>query len=254
MDPYLERPGLWPEVHHQLISDCFVQLQPLIAPRYIARITPYVLFESIDLAPARLAIPDVGVYQRTPAEVSSGTALIEAPSLVLAARMDIPTRYARIEIRSVASGELVTAIEILSPANKRPGPDGADGYEKKRQELFKSSAKLLEIDLLRGGQRPQLASPLPEFPYFVFLSRPERRPDIEIWPCALDKPLPVVPVPLRLPDLPVPLDLRGALRRIYQTARYDAQIDYREPPPPPDLTPSDAAWLAEHLRARGLRD
>lgn len=253
MDPYLERASLWPEVHHQLITDFFAQIQPLIAPSYIARITPYTTFESIELAPLRVAIPDLGIYQRTPLEASGGTSLIEAPPLVLPAKMDIPTRYGRIEVRSVATGELITAIELLSPANKRPGLDGADAYEKKRQELFKSTANLLEIDLLRGGQRPQLASPLPAAPYFVFLSRPERRPDIEIWPCPLQKPLPRVPVPLRSPDQPVPLDLTAAITRIYQTARYNFQLDYRADPPPPELPAEEAAWLDGQLREKGLR-
>jgi hypothetical protein len=41
-----------------------------------------------------------------------------------------------IEIRTVNNRELVTAIALLSPANKRPRLDGADAYEKKRQEIF----------------------------------------------------------------------------------------------------------------------
>ena len=253
MDPYLEQPGLWPEIHHQLITAIFLQLQPQITPKYIARITPYITFESIDLAPARIAIPDIGIYERDMPGQQVPTALITAPPLVLPAKMELPTRYGRIEIRTLESGELVTSIELLSPANKRPGPDGADAYEKKRQELFKSTANLLEIDLLRGGQRLQLARPLPNNPYFIFLSRPERRPDIEIWPLAWDQPIPSVPVPLRAPDLPVPLDLSSALRQLYQSARYDLQIDYRAAPPPPELSPEDAAWLDAHLRERGLR-
>jgi hypothetical protein len=51
----------------------------------------------------------------------------------------------------------------------------------------------------------------------------------------------------------VPLDLNACLRQIYTSARYDLQIDYRQPPPPPDLTEDDAAWLDAHLRACGLR-
>jgi hypothetical protein len=43
---------------------------------------------------------------------------------------------------------------LLSPANKRPDVDGADAYEKKRQELFMGFAHLLEIDLLRVGDGP----------------------------------------------------------------------------------------------------
>jgi hypothetical protein len=253
MDPFLELPGLWPEVHHQLISKIYTQLQPQITPRYIARITPYVAFEAIELAPVQLAVPDVGVYERTLADPPTGAAVMAAPTLVLPAKMELPTRYGRIEIRGVGSGELVTAIELLSPANKRPSAEGADAYEKKRQEVFKSTAHLLEIDLLRGGQRPQLAHPLPAYPYFILLSRVERRPDVEIWALALQTAIPAIPVPLRAPDPPVALDLTLALREIYQTARYDLQLNYRNDPPPPELSADDAAWLDGQLRERGLR-
>jgi hypothetical protein len=42
------------------------------------------------------------------------------------------------------------------------------------------------------------------------------------------------------------------LQEIYDRARYDLSIDYRQPPEPP-LTAEDAAWADELLRAKGLR-
>jgi hypothetical protein len=256
MDPYLERSSLWPDVHIGLITAIRDYLQARIAPGYIAQITPYVALEQIEIAaPRRTLVPDVGVYERDPAAVTVLPAAVDAPSLTGAALLDIPTRYARVEIRAVADETLVTAIELLSPANKRPTPDGADAYEQKRQDLFRSGVHLLEIDLLRGGRRPRLArpDPLPPAPYFVFLSRAERWPAVDIWVCPLDRPLPTVPVPLRRPDPDTPLPLTQLLHQVYRNARYDLRIDYRQPPPPPDLAPDEAAWLDAHLRARGLR-
>jgi len=254
MDPYLEQPQLWPDVHASLIAAIRDQLQQQIVPRYTAIITPYMAFESLEITPVRVAIPDVAVLEhdwaaRSPAAV----AIAEAP-LTMRAEMEIPTRYGRIEVRTVADNVLVTAIELLSPANKRPGQAGADAYEKKRQELFKSSAHLLEIDLLRAGQRPRLSRPLPNAPYFVFLSRVQRRPEVATWPLSLRAAIPVVPVPLRAPDPDVPLDLTAAIRQIYRNARYDVQVDYRLPPPHPELSADDAAWLDAHLHAVGLRN
>jgi hypothetical protein len=69
-----------------------------------------------------------------------------------------------------------------------------------------------------------------------------------------DEPIAIVPVPLHHPDPPIALDLGAAIHDAYRRARYDLEIDYREPPPPPELAPADAAWLDAHLRARGLRD
>jgi len=60
-------------------------------------------------------------------------------------------------------------------------------------------------------------------------------------------------VPLRSPDPDTPLPLTHLLQQVYRNARYDLRIDYRQPPPPPDLTPDEAAWLDAHLRASGLR-
>ena len=254
MDPYLERSSLWPDVHIGLITAIRDYLQARIAPGYIAQITPYVALEQIEIAaPRRALVPDVGVYERDPAAVAVLPAAVDAPSLTGAALLDVPTRYARVELRAVADETLVTAIELLSPANKRPGLDGADAYERKRQEIFSSTAHLLEIDLLRGGKRPQVARPLPEASYFIFLSRVQRRPYIDIWPLSLRAPITPVPVPLQAPDPDVRLDIGAAIRETYRRARYDLEIDYRQPPPPPDLTPDEAAWLDAHLRACGLR-
>jgi hypothetical protein len=256
MDPYLEQPGLWPDVHNSLITALRDTLQAQIAPGYVARITPYVALEQIDIAaPRRAIVPDVGVYARELPGVRTPAATITAPSLTGTALLEIPTRYARIEIRMVHDETLVTAIELLSPVNKRPGADGADAYEKKRQELFQRGGHLLEIDLLRGGRRPQLApsTVLPAAPYFVFLSRVERWPEIAIWSCSLQRPLPTLPVPLRRPDPDVPLPLTQVLQQVYRNARYDLQIDYRVAPPLPELSPEDATWLDSHLREQGLR-
>lgn len=253
MDPYLEAPALWPDVHARLAFAISDQIQPLLSPRYTAVIEPYVALESIAIAPTRFTIPDVGLFDReSSAPVRGATAIAPAP-LTGTVTLDVPTRYGRIEIRTVGDETLVTAIELLSPVNKRPGADAADAYERKRRELFGSAAHLLEIDLLRGGRRPELVDPLPEAPYFIFLSRAERRPVIEIWPLTLRAPIPLVPIPLRHPDPDIPLDLTQALARIYASARYDLRIDYRQAPPPPELPADDAAWLDAHLRERGLR-
>ncbi len=256
MDPFLEQPNIWPDVHQRLIVAMSDQLQAQIKPRYIAQITPYVALEQIEIsAPRRAVVPDVGIYERESLPGVQGTVTIDAPPLTGTVPIEIPTRYARIEIRALSDETLVTAIELLSPANKRPGAEGADAYEKKRQELFNSTTHLLEIDLLRGGRRPHLARPatLPAVPYFVFLSRAERWPEIAIWPCALDKPLPIVPVPLRPPDPDVALNLTTILQQIYDRAGYDLRIDYTQKPPPPDLSPDAAAWLDAYLKAAELR-
>jgi hypothetical protein len=253
MDPYLEAPDLWPDVHLSLASALRDQLQPQLGARYVAALTPYVAFETIDITLVRHIVPDIGVVERDAApETASATAIAPAPVRGIVA-MEVPTRYANVEIRTVAGQTLVTAIEILSPVNKRPGRDGAEAYDRKRRELLRSDAHLLEIDLLRGGQRPALVSPVVHASYTILLSRAERRPEVEIWPLTLPAPIPAVSVPLQASDPDVALDIRAALQQVYHNARYDLRIDYRLAPPPPDLSPEDRAWLDRQLRAQGLR-
>lgn len=253
MDPYLETPSLWPDVHAALALALRSQLQRQISPRYAAVLVPYTVFETIDVTTTRAVVPDLGVVERdqTP-QPRAGVAIAPAPLTGLTT-LDLPTRYSRIEIRTLSDETLVTAIEILSPANKRAGTDGAEAYDRKRRELLRSEAHLLEIDLLRAGRRPSLATPLPPDPYFVFLSRVERRPQIDIWPLTLRTAIPLLPVPLRPPDGDVPIDLGRALHAIYRDARYDLRIDYRQNPPPPELPPEELRWLDQFLREQGAR-
>jgi hypothetical protein len=248
INPYLEAPHLWPDVHHRLITAIGNQIQLQLSPHYSAAITPYVALESLEISPSKMAVPDVGVLeQETKSQTKGGVAVLSA-LMTRTAIMEIPTRYARLEIRSVEGEKLVTAIKLLSPANKRPGTDGIEAYEKKRQEFFKSDAHLLEIDLLRAGQRLKFTQPLPDNPYFIFLSRAEKRPVIDVWPLSIREAIPVVPVPLLRPDPDVVLDLGQALQEIYESAKYERRIDYSKAPPPPVFSAEDLVWIEGHLK------
>lgn len=252
MDPYLEAPRLWPDVHNRLTFAICDQIQPHLSPRYTAVITPYATSEEITITPARVLVPDVALVQHDRPLPQHEPVVIAPATLMGEVALDEPAQYRRIEIRVVGEETLVTVIEILSPANKRPGAD-ADAYERKRRDLLRSAVHLLEVDLLRGGRRPSVTTPLPVAPYFIFLSRAEQRPQIAIWPLALQQALPVVPVPLRGPDPDVPLDLNQALQRIYTSARYDLRIDYQQQPPTPALSSEELAWIDAHLRTAGQR-
>jgi len=157
MDPYLEAPGLWPDVHTSLIYTIRDQIQLQLDPRYIAVITPYVAFESLEIAPVRLAaVPDIGVLE-TGASALASTAVAIAPApLTISAVMEVPTRYARLEVRTVGDEVLVTAIELLSPANKRSGAEGADAYEKRHQELFRAVSSFFKQTA--SARQPRAAS------------------------------------------------------------------------------------------------
>ncbi|MBI2877313.1 MAG: DUF4058 family protein [Candidatus Tectomicrobia bacterium] len=249
MDPYLEAPHIWEDFHANLATEIQRQLTPRLRPRYIAALIPRVTYDEVVVEQRHLAKPDVSVYQVSDRSWSGEAVAIAPAPLVGLVALEEPIKLYSIEIRRVESGRLVTAIEILSPVNKRPSHKDFERYRRKRRALLDSDAHLLEIDLLRAGQRPPLVTPLPHAPYFIFLSRAGQRPQVEIWPLRLQDPIPVLPVPLLAPDPDVPLDLGRAIQTIYEETAYDLRIDYRQPPPPPDLAPEEADWIEARLQS-----
>jgi Protein of unknown function (DUF4058) len=252
MDPYIETPELWSDFHNNLASEIQARLNPIIQPRYFARLTPYLTYEEIDIGQSRGVRPDVGVWQQ---QASSGGPMRGAATMTPApvesrVPLEVPLRLHRVEIRTVGVQQLVAVIEILSPVNKRPAHQAYRDYRRKRRALLRSEVHLLEIDLLRTGERPPLEQPVPPAPYYAVLSRADRRPRVAVWPIQLRDRLPVLPVPLLEPDPDAPLDLGAAVAAVYERGAYAAQIDYHEPLPPPSLSPEEAGWMDELLRDR----
>jgi hypothetical protein len=248
MDPYLEG-NLWTTVHIQLSAEIARQLAPKLRPRYLALTAERFVMEMTDeIAVTRANIyPDVGVADAR--RNGGGTAVLSAP-LRLATAMPTPVPQVTVEIRDTENRQLVTAIELLSLTNKRG--EGRQEYLAKRRHLLLSDAHLVEIDLLRSGQRVPMQQPLPAAPYFVLVSRVESRPILDVWPVPLDSPLPTIPIPLLSGDADVPLDPQLALTTVYDLLGYDLAVNYKEPPEIP-LPPDDTTWAEERLRAAGLR-
>jgi hypothetical protein len=246
MDPYLES-TYWMAFHSQLIAEIARQLAPKLRPRYLALTSErFVLDYPEDVAVATSSIyPDVGLAEgRSPSPLHPkegvGTAPLRLPTV-------IPSRvpHVTVEIRDTQNRQLVTAIEVLSPTNKHG--DGFEEYLSKRERLLLSTAHLMEIDLLRQGQRVPMQKPLPSVPYFVFLTRNENKPITEVWPILLQDSLPPVPVPLLPGDADVLVNLQQALTTVYDLFAYDLAIDYSKPPRAP-LPPEAAAWADERIR------
>ncbi|MDW8319250.1 MAG: DUF4058 family protein [Anaerolineae bacterium] len=255
MDPFLEG-RLWPDVHHRLAAEIARRLTPLLRPRYVARLEVVIVQDEGYAEEIGVMYPDVEVLRvsRTQAihdraDVSknyavwpgrrAGSAIPPAP-LVLALPEALEFRQVTVEVRRADDDRLVTAIELLSPVNKRD--PGLSEYRRKRSRLHRAGVHLLEIDLIRRGARPlPVALPSPA-PYLVALTRGQAR-HVELWPLQLSDPLPLVPVPLLDPDPDVPLDLSAALATIYDEAAYDLSIDYSATPPPPPFSAAEMDWI-----------
>ena len=59
MDPYLERPGIWQQVHADLIVDIRRFLTPLVRPRYYVAIEQRTYLTILPPSDSRVGVPDV---------------------------------------------------------------------------------------------------------------------------------------------------------------------------------------------------
>jgi hypothetical protein len=254
MDPYLER--YWGDVHGRLIVYACDIIQPRLPGNLIARIEQRVFMES-DGAHIRHIVPDVclsTVYpesEEIPDVLHEGDAALAEPVVFELDEAEITERY--IEIREADGGKVITVIEFLSPSNKRPGA-GQELYLAKRTEVLGSDTSLVEIDLVRAGQRV-LALPSDDIPiehrqdYLACVSPGWNRRRRELYPMPLRQRLPLLPIPLREREPRLPLDLRALVDQAYAAGRYH-QLDYRAALKPP-LAPEDAAWAQTLLTSTG---
>ncbi len=253
MDPYLEQPGLWPEVHTRLIVAIADVLGPMVRPRYRVAVEQrsYLAMAASD---ETVIVPDVLVADREPRPHPAPPVSLQsepsAVSGVLIAELPMPEarieRY--IEIRSADTHEVVTSIELLSPTNKMPG-EGRRIYETKRLQVLSSMTHLIEIDLLRAGASMPMGNlEVPRFDYSIVVSRAHQRPKAEIRLFRLRQPIPSFPVPLRAAEVEPVLELNTIVHDLYDRAGYDIVIDDQAQPTPP-LRQDDAAWAQTRLRA-----
>lgn len=243
MDPWLEHPAVWPDVHHRLITYLCDELAGRIAPNYYARHGERLVIETS----GREIAPDVVVSRRRPgAPAAAGTtAVVDEPVVVLLPEAFYTEPF--IEIRDRRKGNrVVTVIEVLSPSNKRAGTEARKKYLEKQAELRQSDVSLMEIDLLRGGEHTVA---VPEdvmlgfgpIHYRIVCRRASRREAAEVYPLSLRQRLPRVRVPLLAPDPDAVVDLQPLVERAYAAGGYGADLDYARAPIPP-LDEPDLAW------------
>jgi hypothetical protein len=259
MDPYLEEPGLWPDVHHGLISQIQAQLNERVRPKYHVRVEERVYISDENDPGREMIIPDLRVADArrdarqdwSAAETANVYAAVAEP-VVLTTLIDDEIHEAFLEVIDRADQAVVTVIEVLSPTNKVPGSRGQASYLEKRREIMTSPSHLIEIDLLRAGKAIHTRELLPPADYYVHVSRKTKRPKGVVWPILLTQRLPVISIPLRPEDEDAPLDLQEVLNVAYDRAAYDMAMDYRREPMPP-LTEPQQRWAHELLESCGLR-
>lgn len=240
MDPYLENPDLWSAVYNRLIVAIADELVNHLSEIYRVEIEKRTYFSSDDQS-LLVGIPDVAVVTGRTTE-STAVATLASPmqpqKVTVPISEEVNERY--LEIREVATGTVVTVIEILSPKNKRSG-EGRLAYERKRNYVLASPTHLIEIDLLRGGKPfPIKGESLGS--YRILVSRGDQRPVADLYAFGLRQSIPTFPIPLLSGDEEPILELQRLLNYVYARGRYHLAIDYTKPPQPP-LSEDDMKWV-----------
>lgn len=253
MDPYLERRGLWEEVHLGLIAKIQEFLTPLLRPRYRVAVErrTYLVVQSPDDFVGK---PDVLILATREPRAEYGVLAEMWPSVPRVAQLpkaeEVTERF--LEVRETATGEVVTVIELLSPTNKS-SRQGRAQYEAKRLAVLASMTHLVEIDLLRAGEplAMRVEGNGHQTDYRIVISRAPARPKADVFLFGVRHPIPDFPIPLRRGETEPTLPLNLVLHDLYDRAGYDLAIDYSQPADPP-LDEADAAWamqlLAQHVQ------
>ncbi|MGL6094389.1 MAG: DUF4058 family protein [Fimbriiglobus sp.] len=247
MDPYLEDPDLWPDVHGTLLPLIREAIRPALPAGYTARIDQYVWLHADDGDQVRGGRPDVLVSGGGAVPVSEITPFTRPTEQVTLAPMRKRRGNRFIELVDNRRRKVVTVIELLSYANKDPGDD-RERYLAKRMEYVAGGTNVVEIDLLRAGSRMPIGRPkVAVGDYYVLVTRAADYPTADLWAFTVQDAIPVFPVPLRPEHGVVSLNLRPCLDHAYDSAGYAADIDYTRPTIPA-LRPADAAWAADLLK------
>ena len=254
MNPYLEHPEIWPGIHLLLISELANFLSPQLRPKYRVAVEVRI-YEIVGKQSLLVGIPDLTVKgsQTTTKQPITNVAVAESPACPQTVEVPVPetVKQGYLEVREVTTQEVVTAIEILSPINKRSG-EGRKQYDRQRNKILGSSTHLVEIDLLRQVQPMSVYGSTIQTHYRILVSRGNCRPQASLYGFNLRDPIPEFPLPLKLGDLEPSIDLQVLLNNIYDRASYDLAIDYHREPVP-SLLDADRVWVDGLLREQKLR-
>lgn len=253
MNPFLEG-SIWPDVHHDLATRIKEQLAPQVVPQYFVRIETYTVEDTNMEEGVNILYPDVEILKRRqPAHrpfthTSNSMVATLTPVTLSLPTPKVEVRIPVIEIRDTEKNQLITAIEVLSPVNKRK--PGLKPYRKKRRLLQTDGVHLLEIDLLRRGERPFQHPQIPDKTHYMVSLVRGGSHYVDIWSMSIKNKLPVVPVPLKTPDEDIRLDLGKALADVYEKSYYGYSINYEGEIPPPTFSKEDQTFIDKVLESQ----
>lgn len=247
LDPFLEDPAFWSDFHATFINYWRETIADALPANYEAGLGERVYLMESEPDHRKLVFPDVAVthMEGSGLQSAAGTVATLEPVTIPLTILEGP-RETYIEILHRPDRTLVTALELLSPANKQQ--PGRTEYLAKRNALLFQQVHLVELDLLRGGRRLPFKKPLPPGDGYYFISRAEQRPDCQVYAWPLAQPLPTLPVPLRAPDPDLLINLAEVFTTAYDRGRFQRRINYRGAMPG-HLRTDETTWVDSVLKA-----
>ena len=249
MNPWLEHPSLWGDVHFRLISAIARSLGPRVRPRYYVSVGTQTYIAPPFTQPSAVRYPDIAVV-RTPISSAGPQPSIHAcvARVVEPITVQVPIpdfiEETYLEVYDAETGQVITVIEVLSPTNKRPGI-GRQKYERKRLEILSTPTNLVEVDLLRAWEPMPFTGDAPHSHYRILVRRGEKGSDADLYPFNLQDPIPEFPLPLQVGDAEPLINLNTLLDDVYVEGNYEMRVNYHHVPKPP-LTEGETEW------ARGI--
>jgi hypothetical protein len=242
MDPFIELEE-WSDFHALFNVELREWLTEQLGPRYLVRAEKRVYVDQSESSKLLYRKPDVVIAEGDPSRFMTGGEGGNLATEPVECLVEIPEQQEEVYlvIKERETMQVVTVIETLSPANKRPGGNGRREYLDKRSLLFRSASHTVELDLLRGGERLPMISPYPPGDYFAIVRRAPLSWRVLVYHWSLRQPMPDIQVPLSGQE-EVTLPLQEIFNTVYGRARYDWSIDYSAPPDPP-VSDEDAAWI-----------
>jgi hypothetical protein len=136
---------------------------------------------------------------------------------------------------------LVAVLDLLSPENKEE--PGLSIYTAKRDVIVRHHVHLVEVDFLRGGQRPPLQQDYPPGDYYALIAHADQRPHAQVYTWGIRQRLPALPILLLGSDPAVWVDLAAVFTTTFDRCRYARSIDYSIPPTA--VAEADRQWAVQ---------
>lgn len=245
MDPFIEMKG-WPSFQLNFIAYAMRNLAPQLPEKYTLSAQIGISAQDLIQGDEKYYRPDIGITELSDAtgDGDRGTAAIAPPKAYIPLGN---VKQRTLTVRTLGNDELVTAIEILLPVNKKGA--GLTTYRKKRDELIRNEVNLVKIDLLRAGFSPFMAEDWPAGTY-RFQAVEALADMVGYWSMNLEEPLPAIGVPLLPNDNMLALDLQAIFDQVYQYGLYDRSPTYDPDILVPKVTPEERSAVERVLSLR----